>query len=431
MEKVSVIIPVYNSEKYLEEMLESVISQTLTDIEIICVDDNSNDGSRGILERYAKLDSRIQILGCHGKSLGAARARNIGLEQARGNYLSILDSDDFFEKDMLELAYNQAISDDADVVIFDGYYFNNDLQVDEYTDVMIHREVVGDKKLVFQNDVREKRFQITNGSAWNKLYKTSFIKENQIKFRETELLDDIEFNYISLAYADRISILKKRLLHYRYNADNNQTQRFNDKIHVFYDAFRGIKDTLIERNLYLKYRITYVNLMVKFAFDKLMGLKDFLLFKKLFYELKEWQLETLGAFEINNQDVQIDYLRKFLNDIFNSEDLDEFLFIFFLKPINKKHELSFSFKKSEKVILYGHKLGVQIKKRLTENQDVKVLGIADKEAECMIRPSDIPAMDYDYIAVTVEKRYTYEEIRDELLQLGCPNKKIIWLTESL
>ena len=117
MPLVSVIIPVYNVEEYLRQCLDSVREQTLSDIEIICVNDSSTDGSLSILEEYAKKDPRIQVV--TQPNGGAGAARNKGLSMAAGKYLSFLDSDDFFEPDMLELAYKKAEEDKADFVVFD------------------------------------------------------------------------------------------------------------------------------------------------------------------------------------------------------------------------------------------------------------------------------------------------------------------------
>ena len=119
---VSVIVPVYNVENYLRQCLDSITGQTLRNIEIICVDDSSTDSSGKILEEYAKKDERIKIITQPNKGAGAAR--NNGLSAAQGKYLSFLDSDDFFEPDMLELAYKKAEEDRADFVVFksDQYY---------------------------------------------------------------------------------------------------------------------------------------------------------------------------------------------------------------------------------------------------------------------------------------------------------------------
>ena len=126
MIKVSVIIPVYNVKPYLKQCMDSVVGQTLRDIEIICVDDESTDGSLKILQEYAEKDTRIQII--RQKNAGAGAARNNGMRHATGKYLSFLDSDDFFEMDMLEKAYEKAERDQADFVVYksDQYHTEKD-----------------------------------------------------------------------------------------------------------------------------------------------------------------------------------------------------------------------------------------------------------------------------------------------------------------
>ena len=117
---VSVIMAVYNAMPYLEQAVESVLSQTLHDIEFICVDDGSTDGSLEELREYAKMDSRMRVLRHREQTDGAGAARNLGLEAATGKYLSVLDADDFFALDMLEKAYAKAEATKADIVFFDA-----------------------------------------------------------------------------------------------------------------------------------------------------------------------------------------------------------------------------------------------------------------------------------------------------------------------
>lgn len=117
--KVSVIIPVYNAQKYLEKCLNSVVSQTLKDIEIICVDDGSSDSSPDILQSFAKKDSRVIIK--RQKNLFAGAARNNGMDTARGKYFVFWDSDDFFEKNALEVLYNKCEKERADMCLCAAY----------------------------------------------------------------------------------------------------------------------------------------------------------------------------------------------------------------------------------------------------------------------------------------------------------------------
>ena len=114
--KVSVIIPVYNVEKYLRECIDSILNQTLHELELICVDDGSTDGSLEILQAYEKKDNRVTVLTQHNQGAGAAR--NKGLQIAKGEYLSFLDADDFFAPGMLEEAYRKCKSVSADVCVY-------------------------------------------------------------------------------------------------------------------------------------------------------------------------------------------------------------------------------------------------------------------------------------------------------------------------
>ena len=122
---VSVIIAVYNAEKFLGQCLDSIVGQTLKDIEIICVNDGSTDSSLEILEEYAKKDSRLKVFTKENEGLGGASARNYGLDIACGKYISILDSDDFFELEMLEKAVKKAEATNSDIVVFGGYEYDN------------------------------------------------------------------------------------------------------------------------------------------------------------------------------------------------------------------------------------------------------------------------------------------------------------------
>jgi glycosyltransferase involved in cell wall biosynthesis len=142
--KVSVIMPVYNVENYLRQCLDSVINQTLRDIEIICIDDQSTDGSLGILKDYAAIDPRIRII--TQKNAGAGAARNTGLKVAKGEYLSFLDSDDFFELDMLEKAYHACSTNNLDFVVFRSDKFDNDSKTYIPLYYSIRKDLLPDKK---------------------------------------------------------------------------------------------------------------------------------------------------------------------------------------------------------------------------------------------------------------------------------------------
>ena len=209
---VSVIIPVYNVSRYLPQCLDSVISQTWINLEIIIIDDGSTDGSLEKLREYAKANPRMRVLRHREQTDGAGAARNLGLEAATGKYLSILDADDFFAPDMLEKAYAKAEATEADIVFFDAW------KVDAATGAVYEEGSVFvpsrlPKEAVFSGVQNARNlFHMTNGAAWNKLFRREFIEREAFRFESFHHADDIGFVLPALAAAQRIASLPERLL---------------------------------------------------------------------------------------------------------------------------------------------------------------------------------------------------------------------------
>ena len=179
--KVSVIMPVYNAEKTVGEALDSLLCQTEKDIEIICVDDGSNDNSLNILNEYAAKDNRIKVL--HQENLRAGVARNNGLKISRGGYVIFLDSDDFFEPDLIEKTYKRAVEKDADIVLFDADKF--DAQTNQYLRgvYLFPDRIAGNKEVFSRKTTADSLFQITTACPWTKLFKKEFIVSKGLEFQ--------------------------------------------------------------------------------------------------------------------------------------------------------------------------------------------------------------------------------------------------------
>ena len=205
--KVSVIIPVYNVEQYLRQCLDSVINQTLAEIEIICVDDGSTDSSLDILKEYADKDKRITVL--KQENLYAGVARNAGLYVAKGEYLSFLDSDDFFEPTMLEETYLSAKASDADIVVFNAQEYNSETGVYNSCKFPLSPSLFPDKEYASAEEFGEKLFQANSCLAWNKLLKASFVKNSGLRCGATKSCNDNVFIYGLLTLAQRIKLYNK------------------------------------------------------------------------------------------------------------------------------------------------------------------------------------------------------------------------------
>jgi glycosyltransferase involved in cell wall biosynthesis len=210
--KVSVIIPVYNAEKYLAECIESLLGQTLKECEFIFVNDGSKDSSREILEDYKKRDSRIILI--NQKNQGVSIARNNGLKIASGDYLGFVDADDFIEEDMLEILYNSAKESDIDIVVS-----NIETKVDGCKIIVKYPFPL--QKFLQKDFIQEeilpyfiKRDDLN--SACNKIYSKKLIKDNLIRFPEnTPLGEDGIFNIQAFCHARKVQFIDYTGYHYR------------------------------------------------------------------------------------------------------------------------------------------------------------------------------------------------------------------------
>lgn len=265
MEKpiVSVVIPVYNVEKYLNQCLDSVLNQTLQNIEVICVNDSSTDGSLAILEEYAKKDERVIVV--TQPNSGAGAARNKGLSLAVGKYLSFLDSDDFFEPDMLELACKKAEEDRADFVVFqsDQYYADKKKFVE--VSWTLREKEIPPYTPFSHRQMTDNIFKVFVGWAWDKLYNREFVLRNRLQFQEQRTSNDLLFVFSAVALAKRISIVKKVLAHQRRDAKDSLSKTRENSWHCFYDALTALRDRLKAEGLYEELEKDFINYALHFS----------------------------------------------------------------------------------------------------------------------------------------------------------------------
>lgn len=214
---VSVIIPVYNTAKYLPKCLDSILEQNLSNIEIICVDDGSTDGSDKILEQYKRNDSRIIVI--HQENAGSAAARNTGLGIARGTFIGFSDSDDYLEPNMYETLVREARNSNAEVVICGANIYPEDPRADQwlYDSLSPERKMYDkyDASLAFSNIY-------TNNFLWRTLIRTKLIKENHILFDEDlKLGEDKTFLCNVYPCAKRISVIPDKLYNYCWHREGS------------------------------------------------------------------------------------------------------------------------------------------------------------------------------------------------------------------
>lgn len=215
---VSVIIPVYNVKNYLIRCLESIIRQSYTNLEIICINDGSTDGSERILEEFSKKDDRIKII--HQKNKGLSAARNTGLDYVHGEYISFVDSDDYLSTDCYSLCI-PLFKNDVDVIYFSANVVAElggvKLKTDDYY-YQVHHE----NKIKVSPAILKKE----NVAAWNKIYKTDIIKKNNLLFPVGLLYEDAEFYWKYMSFVDCAYFTKMPLYNYIRRPDSIMSKTF-------------------------------------------------------------------------------------------------------------------------------------------------------------------------------------------------------------
>lgn len=261
MPKVSIIIPIYNVENYLKECLDSVVNQTLKDIEIICVNDGSTDNCLNILKEYANNDSRIKII--DKKNSGYGHSMNVGLDNATGEYIGIVEPDDYVETNMYEELYEIAIEKDVDIVKADFRIFlgKNDKRFFSYMPL--------DRTSNFYNKItnpkEEKDVFNLKMNTWTGIYKKEFIEKYNIRHNETAgaSYQDNGFWFQTLSQAEKIYCLNKNFYNKRFDnpnsSVNNKAKVFcmkeeYDFIQNFLDKNEDIKKLFLEIYWYKKFQ---------------------------------------------------------------------------------------------------------------------------------------------------------------------------------
>lgn len=248
MAKVSIIVPVYNVEPYLRRCLDSLVNQTLNDIEILVINDSSLDNSQTIIDEYhAKYPSMIRpFIKPNG---GIASVRNFGLEHATGDYIGFVDSDDYVDHDMFEILYTTALDANANVVISDFYFtypsketIYNEYPYQNAKEMLIHLFAV----------------------LWNKLYKRSFLEKLDFRFKEGYRFEDTSFLIRMAPYYENFVFVAKPLIHY-VQRENSITYSHNYQVKEIVFILNDILDYYKERCFYETYQTELEYIFIRFT----------------------------------------------------------------------------------------------------------------------------------------------------------------------
>ena len=300
MPKVSVVVPIYNVEKYIKKCLDSLVNQTLQEIQIILVNDGSTDESGNIAKEYAsKYTNKIIYL--EKENGGLSDARNFGMRYTEGEYIAFLDSDDYVENTMYEEMYNKALQENSDYVECDFLW--------EYPD-----KIKVDKRIPYSN----KKEMLTNVRvvAWNKLIKREILEKNNISFPKGLRYEDIEFTYKLIPYLNKVSYVDKEFVHY-VQRNNSIANVQNERTAEVFTIFDNIIKYYQEKGFYEEYKeeleYSYSRILLCSSLKRICKIKDSKTRKKLIKETFEKLYQQFPLWKenkiLNNRSIKNMYMK--------------------------------------------------------------------------------------------------------------------------
>lgn len=315
MVAVSIVIPVYNIEKYLRECLDSLVNQSFKDFEVICINDGSKDGSLVILEEYAKKDSRFKVIS--QTNGGSGSARNNGLSKAKGKYVQFLDGDDYFEPEMLEKLYNLAEKHQAEIAVCSSKKVDDEGNITETKNPNspLNLNLIPFNKVFNYKDFPNDIFNLTGTAPWNKLYLREMLIKNNLTFPKLTGPDDLCFVHMAIICAKKIVAIDNELINYRYNRPGSvQTYRANHTIDII-RAFLFIKEFLISKNIFETVKKAYEQASM-FSIRWEIGLCNSEQYEKFLKQLKTEFPNDWKDFEfaLKKDYITLDYIYKFIGN---------------------------------------------------------------------------------------------------------------------
>lgn len=279
MPKVSVIVPIYNVEKYLEKCINSLLSQTLEDIQIILVNDGSKDNSGNIAKEYEK-NNKDKVIYVEKENGGLSDARNYGLKYATGDFIAFLDSDDYIEKNAYEEMYNKAIEENADYVECDFIWeFPNKIRIDKQYPYKNKKEMLSFVRVV----------------AWNKLIKRQLITDNNLEFPKGLRYEDIEFTYKLIPFLNKFAYVDNPFIHY-VQREGSIANVQNERTAEIFTVLDNVIEFYKKNNIYEEYRdeleYNYARYLLCSSLKRMCKIKDKTIREKLLTE--SWERLNLN-----------------------------------------------------------------------------------------------------------------------------------------
>lgn len=272
---VSVIVPVYNTEKYLARCIDSICMQTYSNLEILLINDGSNDNSGMICDEYAKKDKRVRVI--HRKNSGVSITRNIGIKEARGDYIAFVDSDDFIDRGMFDALVRRANKCCSDIVMC-KYYIKKSKEISEVS--MEYAEVYNGEMDVKNHLLYAYYTDYHNGlySLWNKLIKKSIYSTYNIEFNASlKRGEDAWFIFQCLKHCKRVDFIPKAYYYYCQNDNSIMHALYKDQ----YEKWVYVRKLLLQENQRLKFNIDYSLFYKEFLYKVAIYCRDLIKEKQI------------------------------------------------------------------------------------------------------------------------------------------------------
>jgi glycosyltransferase involved in cell wall biosynthesis len=435
---VSVIVPCYNSEKYMDEMMNSLLRQTYKNMQIIFVDDGSVDNTVNIIHRYLS-DTRITLI--QQKNQYAGVARNNGMRMAAGKYVCFFDSDDILDSDMVEKLVQSAETNASDVVICNIKYMDMKSGKMLPIESNVKRSILSayeHKAVISYRDIPDEILTIGFSGPYNKIYRRQFLLDNKLEFQDSKRDNDESFVLSVMAGAERISWLYDALYTYRIN-NPSSLQGFKTQDIDMDDLISTVVKTKSELKRLERYEA------VRYSFCKQVLNRWYVLldqqrsvhnFCKVYATIRERLVDILELDKNNIFDFPVyrdDYQRILTEDalsylFWKNKQLQRFN--------GEKYPFPFDKLKSDvtKIAIYGAgNVGQAYVRQLIRSNDYQVVGVFDRNYVNMndrryevINPDKVKLYDFDVLIVAVEDEKIAKSITDKLTWDGVDKKKILW-----
>lgn len=377
---VSIIVPVYNTEEYLEECLNCLVNQTLENIEIICINDATEDNSMEIVHNFAKNDNRIRIIE-NEENKGLSATRNIGMDALSGEYTVFFDSDDAIEKTAFEKLYNEAKEHEQDVIVYNFKRFND--QGAEWFEILQKKSNISE--YIEKTDILKNSELIYTTTAWNKFIKTDYLKKINLKFIENILFEDIPFITKLFCNTDSIGIYPDVIYYWRVRdksitQTNSNVKNLKDRVYVSKYILNYVDEEVDEKYKPLKKTIYKKLLEHDFSlFIDELDIADDKFKETLISEI----IPFIKTFPKESFD-DIDELTKAKYNLLIKEDMENITHIVKYEKLNKKITDAKIKEKNAEII----KLRIR-KEEIRKEKNAKIKELRIKKEEIRARKDEI------------------------------------------